>query len=96
MISAVVPHSLSVGEGRLGDSGFLHPDHQDRQLVEQIERDEDDSHREWIATGSDDGSKDKQDDHSVLPTSLESVGIEDTDSSKQLHHQREQEDDAHR
>ena len=82
MLSAVVPLSLSVGEGRLCDSGFLHSDHQERQLVEQIERDEDDRHREWIATGGDDGSKDKQDNYSVLPTSLESVDIEDTYSSK--------------
>ena len=82
MLSAVVPLSLSVGEGRLCDSGFLHSDHQERQLVEQIERDEDDRHRERIATGGDDGSKDKQDNYSVLPTSLESVDIEDTYSSK--------------
>ena len=82
MLSAVVPLSLSVGEGRLCDSGFLHSDHQERQLVEQIERNEDDRHREWIATGGDDGSKDKQDNYSVLPTSLESVDIEDTYSCK--------------
>ena len=82
MLSAVVPLSLSVGEGRLCDSGFLHSDHQERQLVEQIERDEDDRHRERIAAGGDDGSKDKQDNYSVLPTSLESVDIEDTYSSK--------------
>ena len=64
MLSAVVPLSISVGEGRLCDSGFLHSDHQERQLVEQIERDEDDCHRERIAAGGDDGSKDKQDNYS--------------------------------